>query len=202
MPRPRLHDPDTVLDAAESIAVQAGPAAVTIRAVGAATGVSNGALYHTFGSRAELLARTWIRAADRFLAVQAEMVEAAGTGVAAVLAAADAPAEFAARHPMSTRLFFRVRREELLAGQLPAQVRTEVAAPQRALVELMKQLARQLWDRADARAVDTLTVCLVDLPTAILLDRDRLADPLARRQLRAAVAAVLDIGPPDLPAQP
>ncbi|MEU1426308.1 helix-turn-helix domain-containing protein [Nocardia sp. NPDC005746] len=195
MPRPRTHDPDRVLDAAEALAVRSGPAAVTIRAVATATGVSNGALYHTFGSRAELLGRTWIRAAHRFLALQADLVAAAGDGIDAVIAAAEAPAEFAARHPMSTQLFFTVRRDDLLGDDLPDTVRTELAATQKTLVELMKTLAHRLWRRRDAHAVDTLTICLVDLPTAILLDRDRLDNPVARQQLRAAVRAVLDIGP-------
>ncbi len=195
MPRPRTHDPDLVLDAAEDLAVASGPAAVTIRAVAAATGVSNGALYHTFSSRAELLGRTWIRAAHRFLTLQAEMVAEAADPLEAVLAAAEAPAEFAARYPASTQLFFRVRRTDLLGDELPETVRADVAATQTTLVELMKTLSRRLWGRADAAAVDTVTLCLVDLPTAILLDRDRLTTPIARRQLRAAVHAVLDLGP-------
>ncbi|MFE3755875.1 TetR family transcriptional regulator [Nocardia tengchongensis] len=195
MPRPRTHDPDLVLDAAEALAVRSGPTAVTIRAVATATGVSNGALYHTFGSRAELLGRTWIRAAHRFLTLQAELVAAAGDGIDAVIAAAEAPAEFAARYPLSTQLFFRVRRSDLLGDDQPESVRTELDATQRTLIELMKTLAGRLWQRRDAHAVDTLTICLVDLPTAILLDRDRLANPVARQQLRAAVRAVLDIGP-------
>jgi AcrR family transcriptional regulator len=61
MARPRVHDPDRVLDAAESLVVACGPAAVTIRAISAAVGVSNGAVYHTFGSRMGLLARAWLR---------------------------------------------------------------------------------------------------------------------------------------------
>ncbi|WP_429416622.1 TetR/AcrR family transcriptional regulator [Nocardia sp. GAS34] len=195
MPRPRIHDPDDVLDAAETLAVRSGPAAVTIRAVAAATGVSNGALYHTFGSRAELLGRTWIRAAQRFLEVQGELVAAAGEPIAQVVAAGEACVEFDARYPLSTRLFFTVRRDDLLGEELPDALREELDAPQRALVELMKTLARRLWDRTDAQAVDTLTICLVDLPTAILIERDRLADPVAPQQLRAAIRAVLDIGP-------
>ncbi|EUA07005.1 bacterial regulatory s, tetR family protein [Mycobacterium xenopi 4042] len=51
MPRPRVYDIDRMLDAAESLAAESGPSAVTIRAVAAAAAVSNGALYHTFGSR-------------------------------------------------------------------------------------------------------------------------------------------------------
>src|SRR5450755_3701002 len=109
MPRPRTYDPDIVLDAAESLAVRAGPAAVTIRAVEAAAGVSNGAIYHTFGSRAGLVGRTWLRAARRFLAVQTELVDATldgdsgGDAVAAVVAAANAPAAFARKFPQSAQ---------------------------------------------------------------------------------------------------
>ncbi|MVU82488.1 TetR family transcriptional regulator [Nocardia sp. ET3-3] len=199
MPRPRIHDLDLVLDAAETLAVASGPAAVTIRAVATATGASNGALYHSFGSRAELVGRTWIRAAHRFLALQADMVADAGDGIDAVLAAATAPAEFAARHPASTQLLFKIRRADLLGEDIPEPVRAELDATQTTLVELMKTLARRLWDRADAAAVDTLTICLVDLPTAILLDRDRLTNPVARQQLQAAVRAVLDLGPAPAP---
>src|SRR6476469_2646221 len=109
MPRPRVYDLDRVLDAAEALAVASGPGAVTIRGISAAIGVSNGALYHSFGSRAGLLAQAWLRAGRRFLDSQAALVNntLSGTlsgalsapgrdaGIAAVAAAADAPAVFA-----------------------------------------------------------------------------------------------------------
>ncbi|MBF6340990.1 TetR/AcrR family transcriptional regulator [Nocardia abscessus] len=198
MPRPRTHDPDTVLDAAEALAVRSGPAAVTTRAVAAATGISNGAIYHTFGSRAELLGRTWLRAARRFLDLQTTLVTTAldgRDGVEAVVAAAEAPALFAERYPDSSRLLLAVRREELL-GELPEGIAGELAATDEVLVELLVRLSRQLWQRGDRRAVDVITLCLVDLPTAVLLRRDRLTDPRAREYLRGAVRAVLALGPP------
>lgn len=200
MPRPRTHDPGIVLDAAEALAVRSGPAAVTTRAVAAATGISNGAIYHTFGSRAELLGRTWLRAARRFLDLQTALVDAAlrhSDGVEAVVAAAEAPAVFAERHPDSSRLLLAVRREELL-GEVPEAVAAELAATDAVLVELLVRLSRRLWQRGDRRAVDVMTLCLVDLPTAVLLRRDRLADPHAREYLRGAVRAVLAVGPPPL----
>ncbi|GAB4586104.1 TetR family transcriptional regulator [Nocardia sp. IFM 10818] len=197
MPRPRVHDPDGVLDAAESLAARSGAAAVTIRAVAAATGVSNGAIYHSFPSRADLLGRTWIRAAQRFLEVQQELVQASSdSGADAVVAAADAPAAFAQRFPESSRLLLTVRRGDLLGDELPAPVAAELDQLDRRLLELLKQLARDLWGRKDSRAVDVITTCVVDLPTAILLQRDRLAGPVAREHLRAAVRAVLAVGPP------
>ncbi|WP_378729744.1 TetR family transcriptional regulator [Nocardia brasiliensis] len=200
MPRPRTHDPDIVLDAAETLAAHSGPAAVTTRAVAAATGVSNGAIYHTFGSRAELLGRTWLRAANRFLALQSALIDAALDGprqdpIDAVIAAAEAPAVFAERFPDSSRLLLTVQREELL-GEVPDAIARELAATDKVLVELMIRLSQHLWDRGDRGAVDVLTLCLVDLPTAILLRRDRIANPVAREQLRAAVRAVLAVGPP------
>ncbi len=200
VPRPRTHDPDAVLDATESLVVRSGPAAVTTRAVAAATGMSNGAIYHTFGSRAELLARTWLRAARRFQNLQTGLVDAAldsatPDAVEAVLAAAEAPLVFAGQFPTSARLLLIVPRDELL-GAAPETVGAELAATDKALVDLLIRLTRHLWDRRDRQAVDVLTLCLVDLPTAILLRRDRLTNPIAREQLRAAVQAVLAIGPP------
>ncbi|MFD3704323.1 TetR family transcriptional regulator [Nocardia sp. NPDC058658] len=201
MPRPRTHDPQTVLDAAENLAARSGPAAVTVRAVAAATGVSNGALYHTFQSRQVVLGRTWLRAAHRFLDLQTADIDRAVTAadhdtrIEAVLDAAEAPARLADKHPDSARLLLLVDRAELLAGDIPPALAQEIADTEKALVAALNRLARTLWGRADRRGVATVTTCLVDLPTALLLRRDRLTDPLARAQLRAAVRAVLDLGP-------
>ncbi|MGW4636525.1 TetR family transcriptional regulator [Nocardia sp. NPDC004415] len=201
MPRPRTHDPETVLDAAETFAARSGPAAVTVRAVAAATGMSNGALYHSFGSRRDVLARTWLRAAHRFLDLQAAPVTAAlaatdpETRLAAVVEAAETPARLAELHPDSARLLLVVDRAELLDEELPAELAERIAATDTALLSVLTRLARALWGRADKRGVATVTACLVDLPTALLLRRDRLTDPLARAHLRAAVRAVLEHGP-------
>lgn len=202
MPRPRIYDPDRVLDAAESLAVTSGAAAVTIRAISAAVGVSNGALYHTFGSRPALLAQAWLRAGRRFLDLQTTLVDDAlgkpgrDAGVEAVAKAADAPAAFAEQYPNSCRLLLTMPRDELLDSALPGEITTEIRDLERQLVGLMIRLARSVWDRKDAAAVDTITMCIVDLPTAILLKRDRLRSATAREQLRAAVHAVLETEPP------
>jgi AcrR family transcriptional regulator len=201
VPRPRIHDRDTILDAAQSLAVATGPAGVTTRAVAEAAGVSNGAIYHSFRSRGGLLAQTWLRAARAFLDVQNQLVESAladahADPVAAVVAAADAPAVFYGLHPQSSCLLLRVDREQLLGDDLPEDVVTDLAALDRALIGLMMRLSMHLWNRKDARAVDAITLCIVDLPTAFLLSRNRIDDPWARNQLRSAVRAVLADGPP------
>lgn len=202
MPRPRVYDPDHVLDAVEALAVTSGLTAVTIRAISAATGISNGAVYHTFGSRAGLIGQAWLRAGHRFLTVQSTSADGAPesggsrAGIAAVVAAAEAPAVFAEQHPPSAKLLLTVRREELLEQDLPDETAAELRHLDALLVGLMVRLALRMWDRKDAAAVDVITTCIVDLPTAILLRRDRLTNPTAREHLRKAVRAVLDIGPP------
>jgi AcrR family transcriptional regulator len=202
MPRPRVYEPDRVLDAVESLTVAAGPAAVTLRAISDAVGVSNGALYHTFGSRAGLIGRAWLRAGRRFLDLQNALVEQAlsetGTQapIAAVAAAADAPAVFAERYPNSSKVLWAVSADELIASDPPEGVAEELSELHRLLIGMMIRLAANLWGRKDAAAVDTITTCIVDLPTAIVLRRNRLHDPTARQHLRAAVRAVLDTGPP------
>lgn len=208
MPRPRVHDLDRVLDVAEELAVTAGPAAVTIRALSEATAMSNGALYHAFGTRAGLLGRAWVRAAERFLQLQRDAVEHAldgapvavdeATAVEAVVAAALCPAMFHDQNPTSAQFLLTVPRDELLrAGDVPEGVTTELHQLDRALVTIFIRLSRSLWDRKDKQAVALIRDCVVHLPTALLLREKRTADPAARERLAAAVRAVLTIPPRD-----
>ncbi|MCX8564561.1 TetR family transcriptional regulator [Mycolicibacterium mucogenicum] len=200
MPRPRVYDLDSVLDAAEALAVEGGAGGVTTRAVAAAAGVSNGAIYHNFGSRSELVARTWLRAARRFLDVQTELVDAAlaseaADPVDAVVAAAQAPAVFYERQRQSALLLWRVQRDQLRGDDLPDAVVADLEDLQRRLIDLMIRLSTHLWDRRDGAAVDAITVCIVDLPTAIVLSRNRISNSWARDRLTAAVRAVLAAEP-------
>lgn len=190
-----------MLDAVERLTAASGPAAVTIRAIGDAVGVSNGAVYHTFGSRAGLMGQAWLRAGRRFLTLQTALVDQAQStpsrrsAMEAVVAAAEAPALFAERYPDSAKLLLTVRREELLDSDLPDEIAADLRDLDQSLVGLMIRLAAGVWDRKDAGAVDAVTTCIVDLPTAILLRRNRLGNTTAREHLRAAVRAVLDVGP-------
>lgn len=206
MPRPRVHDLDRVLDAAEELAVGAGPAAVTIRALSEATSVSNGALYHAFGSRAGLLGRAWLRAAESFLQLQRDVVEQALSGrdhaddaasaVEAVVVAALCPALFSDRKPTSAQFLLTVPRGELLrAGEIPADVAEDLRRLDTALGELLVRLSARLWGRRDRQSVALIRDCVVHLPTALLLRGNRTADTAARDRLAAAVRAVLTIPP-------
>ncbi|MBA0047192.1 TetR/AcrR family transcriptional regulator [Mycobacteroides sp. LB1] len=208
MPRPRIHSVDDLLDATERIAVEDGPAAVTVRAVSQVTGISNGAIYHAFGSRGEMVGRAWLRAAQRFLDMQCGAVDEAlavsgpveAAAVNAVVAAADTPAVFAERFPESSRLVLGVRREDLIGPDVPQGVAAAIASADEVLVALFIRLSRVLWGREDGRAVQVIEDCIVGLPSGLLLRGRRPPDAATRSRLEAAVRAVLAIDPP--PARP
>lgn len=202
MPRPRVVDFGPLMDEAERLAVRAGVSAVTIRALSEATDISNGAIYHAFGSRAGLLAQVWLRAARRFLAAQRDAVtRALASGLEpaadAVVAAAECPATFLDMHPTSARFLLSVRRDELLGdGEVPASVAEQLRGLDDELTALFIELAQAMWGRRGRNAVAVIRDCVVELPTALLLRGGPAPAPGARDRLAAAVRAVLTLEPP------
>ncbi|WP_406692280.1 helix-turn-helix domain-containing protein [Saccharopolyspora sp. ID03-671] len=202
MARPRVHDLDRVLDVAERLVAESGPERLTVRALAAESGVPNGAIYHGFGSLAALRGKLWLRAAIDFLDLQTDLIDRAlreageSAAVNALVAAADAPTVFAERRPSAARLLMTVSREQLLGPELPAELADSLLDLDRRLVsEVLRRLATELWGRGDGGAVDVITTCVVDLPTALLrraFDQPapvRISTDL-RTRLEAAVRAV------------
>ncbi len=204
MGRRRVHDPDAILDAAEELFATGGAAAITVRALAERTGAPSGSLYHLFGSRPELLARLWIRAAERFLAVQAAAVDAAlgatsrpsrAAAVEATVAASTTLSDLEQLAPHTALVLFGRGRDELLTRDLPVALATDVARLEGRLTALMRRLAEALWRRGDRAAVETIAACVVDIAGAILLNpRPRVID--TRAVVRAAVEGVLRDEPP------
>jgi AcrR family transcriptional regulator len=190
MPRPQVYDRDAMLDAAEELAVEGGVKAVTIRAVSERAGISNGAIYHAFGSRGGLVGRAWVRAARRFLALQRQAVDAEGDPIRAVVAAADAPAVFSEQYPSSARLVLGTSREELI-GEAPPEVQAELCSLDTDFRDLLIRLSIAVWDRKDAASVAVIEDCVVGLPTGLMLRRPMPPTDATRRRLAAAVEAIL-----------
>jgi len=190
MPRPQVYDRDAMLDAAEELAVVGGVKAVTIRAVSDRAGISNGAIYHAFGSRGGLVGRAWVRAARRFLALQRQAVDAEGDPIRAVVAAADAPAVYSEQYPSSARLVLGTSREELI-GEAPPEVQAELGSLDTDLRDLLIRLSIAVWDRKDAASVAVIEDCVVGLPTGLMLRRPMPPTDATRRRLAAAVEAIL-----------
>ncbi|MGY1731081.1 helix-turn-helix domain-containing protein [Geodermatophilus sp. SYSU D01045] len=199
MPRPRLHAPDAVLDAAEELLVDRGRAQLTVRALAARSGASNGSIYHAFGSLETVAGAAWLRRARQFLdQQQAAVAEAGRDARRAVQAAADAPARLAEQDLRAARLLVGLQRDDVITAAVASDVADGLRALDAALLDTLRRLARSLWDRDDAAAVGAVTTCVVRLPAALLFPGIRAGrvHPHTRTQLAAAVGAVVDCGPP------
>ncbi|MDO9408987.1 TetR/AcrR family transcriptional regulator [Patulibacter sp.] len=198
MARPRLHDLDGLLDAAEQLLAEGDDRAVTIRAVAERSGASSGSLYHAFGSRNELLGQLWLRAARRFLELQQNVVDAhlaAGSGwdgaVAATVAAATVLRDLNETAPASARVLIRHRREALIADGLPNGLAGDLRDLDGELLAVLRRLAHALFGAAERQTIETVAICVVDLPSALLDGRrPRSIDPAAA--LGAAVRGILN----------
>lgn len=201
MSRPRTHDIDLLLDAAEGLLAAGGVGGVTIRGVADATGASSGSIYHAFGSRSDLVGRVWLRAAERYLdaqeaAMERELGTEPGTGdpLEAVVAVASVPAVVRQDHPESAAVLLRHRRDEFLALDLTDGLREEIEKLEGRLLAVLRRLGDALWNRQDRAAIETVAICVVDLPSAILMSRrPRVIDPLP--VLDSAVRGVVTNGP-------
>ncbi len=194
LPR-QVFSTDAILDAAREVVVTRGSRGATVEAISRRAGVPVGSIYHRFDSLAELLARTWLRAArasqERALAVPVSLDRPLESAVAVALAMYDHCLE----RPEDTLLLDALAREDLLTMDLGA-LRGELESVNERVEALMAGLARALYGRADRRTRDLVLLALVDMPHGFA--HRQLASgthtPARRERLPAAVRAALASG--------
>lgn len=198
MARPRTFSIDDLLDVAETIVTSGDAAGLTLRALSAASGASNGSIYHLFRSKEELLARAWLRSSERLGTVAQEAIVAAeiasGSGVETVVAVAEAPVEFANRYPASAQLFFAQRSAQVFSADLAPEIREAIDEDRARFIAKLRLLAKKMWDRTDGVAVAAITACVVDIPGSLVqrsLTAGREVDSATVARIDAAVRAVL-----------
>ena len=207
MARRRLHSHDDLLDVAEQLVTSGDPAGLTLRALAASSGASNGTIYHAFRSKEELLARLWLRATERLARIMQDAVQSAHGSKAAreaVVAAAVAPAEFTRRYPASAQLFFAQRSDQLFSADLAPGIVASLGVQYKRLTGLLIALAAGVWDRKDRIAVEAIAACVVDIPSGILrraLIEGREIDDATERRIGAAVRAILAVPLDPLPSK-
>jgi AcrR family transcriptional regulator len=183
---------DAILDAAREVVVTRGVRGATVEAISREAGVPVGSIYHRFDSLAELLARTWLRAArrsqERALAVPVTPERPLDSAVAVALAMYDHCLD----QPKDTLLLDALGRTELLTMEL-GSLRGEMEVVNERIEQLMADLARALYGRADRRTRDLVLLALVDMPHGFA--HRQLATgtrtPGRRERLPAAVRAAL-----------
>jgi AcrR family transcriptional regulator len=198
MGRRRVHQPDTILDAARTLVLEEGAGAATVGAIAGASGAPIGSIYHAFRSRDTLLAQLWIRAVGRSQRRFLEALEDEGEALDGAVAAALSIYDFARDEPGDARLLVSLRREDLIQMPLPAEVASELTELNRPIEEAIGALARRLFGRVSAERVEQTALAVFDLPYGALrrhLVSGKRPPAALRAPLARAVRAALDDDP-------
>lgn len=192
VPRPQLHAPDTMLDAARDLLLDNGASSATIEAIASASGAPTGSIYHRFRSRDELLARLWVRAVERSQASFLAAIEDSDPEAAA-LAGAMSIIDFCEAEPADARLLASFRQEDLVRmthGRPPG----ELAELNRPIERAIVGLARRLYGGPTKGDVRRTLLAVFDLPYGAvrryLLAGESFPRGL-RKDLERAVTAVI-----------
>lgn len=194
MPRPQLHQTDTMLDAARDLMLQDGAGAATVEAIADASGAPTGSIYHRFGSREALITRLWMRAVYRSQASFVAAMEQADSKEAAV-AAALSIFDFCQEHPADAQLLASFGHEELIGVTPAGPLADELAELNRPVERAVVVLAKRLYGKRTRPALDRTLLAVFDLPYGAtrrhLISGHTLPSNL-RHDLETAVRAVLD----------
>jgi len=165
MARPATHDTDAMLDAARTVLLRVGVEGATVQAISHECGAPVGSLYNRFASRQDLLARLWLRAAERSHAACMPSLLQADARKAAVELALRL-VQFAREQPADARLLASFRREDLLSPQLASSLAERLEQLNVPVQRALKQLAKRLYGDTRAESLRQVSLAVVDLPLA------------------------------------
>jgi AcrR family transcriptional regulator len=160
MAQPVKHTVDAMLDAARALVIAGGPSAASARAVSTATGAPSGSIYHRFPRRDDLVAATWLRAQDRFLAEVLPRFEPR-TAEAAV-GAAVAVLTWTQHNEDDARLLLRFSLRDLLHAEVSPGLATRAEFSRKRLEKALTDLAR-----ATGLSRRDVVLAVVDVPYAV-----------------------------------
>ena len=164
MPRPSLHSPESILDAARDLLLESGARALTVDAISSASGAPVGSIYHRFGSLDGLLAEMWIAAVRRFQASFLAALDGMHSPVDAAVDAAVSMFDFARDAPADARLLAALRREDLFAATGSVTLRRQLEELNRPVEDRLAALSRHLFGNAGPTALQRTTFAVVDIP--------------------------------------
>jgi AcrR family transcriptional regulator len=152
------------VDSALKIAADQGPAAVTIAAVAGEVGAPVGSVYHRFLSRDILLAEVWLQVVTSF---QKGFLKALNSDEG--LQAALHTPRWVRLNPAEARILLLYRREELVSGAWPEELREGTMEIARQLNDGIHKYAKRTFGRASRLELGRTIFALIDVPYAAVL---------------------------------
>ena len=163
--RPAKFSSEQILDHAAQLVSTVGPQRVTVGAIAESMGAPSGSIYHRFGTRDLIMARTWIRTVRR---AQGRFIER--LGMEDVRAAAHGAAlhipQWCRENELDARILLLYRREEL-AATWPDDLGDELAALNEPLRDAVRKFTPRLPGRTTARQREAVRIALFDVPYGV-----------------------------------
>jgi AcrR family transcriptional regulator len=152
------------IDAALKIAAGQGPAAVTIAAVAGEIGAPVGSVYHRFLSRDVLMAEVWLRVVASFQDEFLSKLEK-GEGIEAAL---HTP-RWVREHSAEARILLLYRREEMVAGDWPEELKARAFDIARRLDASIAAYAARTFGKAGQEEINRTVFAIIDVPYAAVV---------------------------------
>jgi len=147
------------LDAALELIGEKGPSAATISTIGEMIDAPIGSVYHRFSSRDILLAELWLRLVESFQRGFLALLKR-GDGLSAALYTTS----WIRENLNGGRILLLYRREELVSGEWPKEVRKRVQDLSRELDEGIKDFTQRLFGDIKEENILKITFALIDVP--------------------------------------
>lgn len=178
------------LAAARKLAIERGPAAVTVASVTQQLGAPTGSFYHRFASRDVLLAELWLTTVLEFQEGFVAAIEA-DDGLAAAL---HTPRW--ARANLEAACFLLLHhRDDFVRGEWPEALKMGVANQARQVESLVKRFARENFNSTDSAQLRRATFVLLEVPLAAVRPHLRRAErppTIVDELIRMTYAAIVD----------
>ena len=172
-----------------------GPARTTIGAVAEELGAPTGSIYHRFASRDVLLAEAWLCAVESFQGrFLHRLREAEEDPIDGGIRTIRAGTRWVRRHPDEARLLLCHRRQDLVAGEWPEEVRDRAEELGRSLRHGLEAYARARFGTASREALARTRFALVEAPYGALrphVAEGRPPPPIVDRMLIETFHAVI-----------
>jgi AcrR family transcriptional regulator len=189
MGRKPRYSGEQLLDAALDLIAEGGPKAVTISALAERTGAPVGSVYHRFLSRERILAEVWLQLAGQFQGGFMDLLQKDE-----VVEAALYTARWVRRHPREARVLLLYRREELVAGPWPREIRRRAEALAQDLRSALAEFSGRFFGSPEKRFIRRAVFALIDVPLAAVrrpLEEGRMPSAAVHALIRETCEAIM-----------
>jgi AcrR family transcriptional regulator len=178
------------LDAARTLTIEHGPAAVTVGSVTQHLGAPVGSFYHRFASRDVLLAELWLATVLEFQKGFVAAVEARDG-----LAAALHTPQWARANLEGACFLLLHHRDDFVRGEWPDALKQRVADQARQVESCVKRFARETLGSADSTHLRRASFVLLEVPLAAVRPHLRRAErppAIVDELIRTTYTAIID----------